>query len=545
MEYSPYLLPFVISALVVAGMLVVALMHWREPPAPWFAGTLLCLLVWTVAYVAELSVGSLSGKLLWAEVQFFAILPQPVFWYLAVRAIVGAPPPRRWIAAGLWLACGALIAVTVTDPNDLFRGAPSLAQAGPLRVLDADYGPAYYALVIPFQFAVLTASLVVLVRSARQTHGVFRQRALILIVATLLPMVAGAVYAAGLLPWANYNPVTAVVTVSALLCGWAYWRYRLFDLAPLARAAVIEHLTDAVLVLDLRGRLVDFNPAATRVVPGLMREALGRSVEDVFAFAPAVLGRLGQLAPGGWEVPLAPAAGTAADAADEDQGAHAVAVPDASAAGGPAAGLRHFSLTLTPVLGRDGRPRGSALLLHDVTRTVRLLSEVRRLASTDELTDLLSRRGFFALAERELERARRRAQPLTVLLFDLDDFKMVNDVYGHAAGDELLRAVAAVCREQLRPYDILGRVGGDEFCVALPEEAPHDGETVAERLRAAVAGLRVAVGGALLQTTISIGLAGASVVTDETVAGLLEAADMALYEAKRAGRDGVRVSGPR
>jgi diguanylate cyclase (GGDEF)-like protein len=545
MEYSLHLLPFIVSALVVAGMLVVVLFRWREPPAPWFAGTLACLLVWTVAYVVELSVVSLDDKLLWADVQFFAILPQPVFWLLTVRAIVGAPRLPRWMVAGLWLACATLITIVVTDPKDLFRGAPSLAWAGPLHVLDPDYGPAYFALVVPFQFALLSAALVVLVRSARQTHEVFRRRAFILIVATLLPMVVGAMYAADLLPWTNYNPVTAVVTVSAVLCGWAYWQYRLFDLTPLARAAVIEHLADAVLVLDVRGRLVDFNPAAAQVVPGLAGEALGRPVEEVFAFAPGVLACLRHLASGGWETQLAPAVDSTTDD-DGGESARVVVVPAARARNGdPAGGSGHYSLTLTPVLSRGGRRRGSALLLHDVTRTVKLLSEVRRLANTDELTDLLSRRGFFALAERELERARRHALPLTVVLLDLDNLKMVNDVYGHAAGDELLRAVATVCREQLRSFDVMGRLGGDEFCAALPDDGPGEAAMVAERLRAAVAGLRVSVGGSLLQTTISIGLAGASVVTDETVVGMLEAADAALYEAKRAGRDRVVARGRR
>ena len=545
MDYSSQLLPFVISALVVAGLLVVALRHWREPAAPWFTGTLVCLLVWTVAYIAELSAVSLGDKLAWADVQFFAILPQAVFWFLAVRAIVGAPRLPRLVTAALWLACAFLLVVVLVNPAQTFRGAPSLAVAGSLSVLAADYGIAYFALLVPFQFGLLAAALVVLVRSARHTHGVFRQRALILVVATALPVVVGALYAADLLPWSDYDPATAIITISAVLCAYALWRYRLFDLAPLARAAVIEHLTDAVLVLDVRGRVVDFNPAASLVVPELTQRSLGLPVEQVLARAPEVLARLGDLGPGDLtarpELVADRAGPPLAGTADEEDGEDVVTVPARAASGGAQEDGRRYSLSLAPVLSPVGERVGTALVLHDVTRLMQLLRQVQRLAGTDELTDLLSRRRFFGLAEREVERARRHCLPLSVLVFDLDDFKLVNDVYGHAAGDDLLRAMAATCREQLRPFDIVGRVGGDEFCALLPHDGPEEGEKVAERLRAAVAGLTVVVSGSLVRTTLSIGVASSEGVTDETVAGLLEAADAALYEAKRAGRDCVRV----
>ena len=543
MDYSSQLLPFVISALVVAGLLVVALRHWREPAAPWFTGTLVCLLVWTVAYIAELSAVSLQDKLAWADVQFFAILPQAVFWFLAVRAIVGAPRLPRLVTAGLWLVCAALLVVVLVDPAGTFRGTPSLAVAGSLSVLAADYGIAYFALLVPFQFGLLVAALVVLVRSARHTHGVFRQRALILVVATLLPLIVGALYSADLLPWSDYDPATAIITISALLCAYALWRYRLFDLAPLARAAVIEHLTDAVLVLDVRGRVVDFNPAAALVVPELTDQTLGLPVEQVLARAPEVLARLGELAPGDRTARAEPADAAAPSvpgSADEDDGEDVVTVPARAADGGAQGEGRRYSLSLAPVLSPSGGRIGTALVLHDVTRLMQLLRQVQRLAGTDELTGLLSRRRFFGLAEREVERARRHRLPLSMLVFDLDDFKLVNDVYGHGAGDDLLRAVAATCREQLRPFDIVGRMGGDEFCALLPHDGPEEGEKVAERLRAAVAGLTVVVSGSLVRTTLSIGVASSVGVTDETVTALLEAADAALYEAKRAGRDRVR-----
>lgn len=100
-------------------------------------------------------------------------------------------------------------------------------------------------------------------------------------VATLLPMIGGALCVLGALPWRDYDPATALITVSALLAGYVLWRYRVFDVALLARDAVIERLADGVLVLDTTGRVVDFNRAASRLFPELTQAALGHPVEAV------------------------------------------------------------------------------------------------------------------------------------------------------------------------------------------------------------------------------------------------------------------------
>jgi diguanylate cyclase (GGDEF)-like protein len=547
LAHTQQILPFVVSAVVVAVLLAVTLRRRREPAAPWFVATLVCLFVWTVGYILELSSVRLEAKLFWANVQFFGIVPLSVCWFLAVRTVVGAPPLPRWIVPALWAPCAALLAVIVVNPAGVFRDHPDLTYAGTLTMLHADYGAAYYGLLVPFQFGLLVAILVLLVRGAVHGQAAYRRRALLLLVATLLPMIAGSLYAAGLLPWSDYDPAMAVVTASVVLCACALSQYRLFDVAPLARDAVFEHLADAVMVLDGRGYVVDFNPSAERLFAALDSAALGQPVEEVLARHEALVSALHRRAPAGWAG--AHAAGPEPDGVVEEAPEEAASddVVVVVRLGDPACDCdeieRHFALALTPVTNRAGDRVGSAVVLHDVTRTVRLLSKVQHLASTDELTGLLTRRRFFALAEQELQRARRHGLPLTVLLCDLDRFKMVNDVYGHAVGDEVLRAVATMCRSRLRSFDLLGRFGGDELCAVLPHDGPGDAAAVAERLRGAVAGLSVWSGGTLVHTTVSIGVASVGSVGTETVQSLLEAADAALYEAKRLGRDrvGVRV----
>jgi diguanylate cyclase (GGDEF)-like protein len=168
----------------------------------------------------------------------------------------------------------------------------------------------------------------------------------------------------------------------------------------------------------------------------------------------------------------------------------------------------------------------------------RLFGEVHRLATTDGLTDVFNRRHFFELAEREAQRVRRTLRNTAAIMFDLDHFKKVNDSYGHAAGDEILRMVAQRCRENLRVVDILGRYGGEEFAIILPETDLQTALHIAERLRQRIAEKLVVTGHLTIAITISLGVSAANSAT-LNVATLLNQADAALYRAKQAGRNCV------
>jgi diguanylate cyclase (GGDEF)-like protein len=169
-----------------------------------------------------------------------------------------------------------------------------------------------------------------------------------------------------------------------------------------------------------------------------------------------------------------------------------------------------------------------------------LYEQVQQLAITDELTGLSNRRGLFQLGQREVERALRFKRPLTAIMLDIDHFKDVNDSYGHPAGDRVLRALTECCRENIRTIDVVGRYGGEEFVLLLPETDLTDAIQVAERLRVSAASASVSFGREYLRFTISLGVA--ELTPDiPNLAALIERADQAQYLAKQSGRNRVRV----
>jgi diguanylate cyclase (GGDEF)-like protein len=178
------------------------------------------------------------------------------------------------------------------------------------------------------------------------------------------------------------------------------------------------------------------------------------------------------------------------------------------------------------------------LLEHEVFERRQLEVDLRRLATTDGLTGALNRSEFLVSAQRAMEAKQGTGQKIVVLMVDADHFKAINDRFGHAGGDCALRHLVTSLRAGLRETDLVGRLGGEEFAVLLPDTQPRPAGMVAERLRARVADAPVAFGDRLIPMTISIGLA-IQLETDRSIEQVMARADEALYRAKGSGRNRV------
>lgn len=167
-----------------------------------------------------------------------------------------------------------------------------------------------------------------------------------------------------------------------------------------------------------------------------------------------------------------------------------------------------------------------------------------RLATEDTLTGLPNRRHFFDVAETCLLQSRRYGNPMTIGLLDLDNFKQINDTYGHSAGDEVLRVMADILRQVLRDSDTPARIGGEEFAVILTSTSLEDAVNALERIRATLSLTPITIGNRTLHATVSIGAVQWHEDEHENVHSLLMQADSALYRAKRRGRNRVEIHHP-
>jgi diguanylate cyclase (GGDEF)-like protein len=185
----------------------------------------------------------------------------------------------------------------------------------------------------------------------------------------------------------------------------------------------------------------------------------------------------------------------------------------------------------------------SARLLVTQNRLLVAKEALRREASRDGLTGLWNRKAILAILERDLLRAERDQQPVGLIMIDVDHFKAINDSRGHAAGDSVLRIIASGIAAVVRPYDSVGRCGGEEFLIVAPGCGMTETVELAERVRCHIAGCSINAGGSHVQVSLSLGVATAQTAAE--MEKLLLAADTAMYQAKNAGRNRVEPSAAR
>ncbi len=326
------------------------------------------------------------------------------------------------------------------------------------------------------------------------------------------------------------------IATAALLIALAVWRTRkLMRQGEAAEAALdtereraritLSSLGEAVVTTDAAG-LVDFiNPAAERLLSVSAEIARRARLSDLFTLRRSETGDrpegfLGRILSGECvdlgTLTLKP----------KHEGLRTVPV----------------SLVGAPLRER-GRISGAVLVLHDMTREHEFIARLSWQASHDPLTDLANRRVLEERLERALAGLAERPSDHVLMLLDLDQFKLVNDTCGHAAGDALLQQVSTALSGVLRPGDLLARLGGDEFGVLMEDLEPAHAAETAERLRRTLADLAFAWDGRPFNITVSIGMVQLS-HPGITLAEALQAADVACYTAKEKGRNRVQTSQP-
>ncbi len=308
----------------------------------------------------------------------------------------------------------------------------------------------------------------------------------------------------------------AVAIIATLM---SHWKARV-DAALRAQLSFQDALFDTlpipIFARDRDGGFVTCNKAYERYFGANRSSLVGKSVFDVF---PADLAKSYQ----------------AADQqvlAGEGNKTYEIGVVAADGS------KRQVIIDKACYLGADGSAAGIVGTVVDITDREIMERELWRLATTDPLTGVGNRRHFLSLAEAELAKVHRHGRPLSVVTFDIDFFKQINDRFGHGVGDDVIKAVAETCTSVSRDIDVAGRMGGEEFALLLPESDLAAAMEVARRLHQRIRDIHIATDKGELTVTASFGVTQVRAV-DKDIDVALRRADQALYEAKETGRDKV------
>jgi diguanylate cyclase (GGDEF)-like protein len=467
---------------------------------------------YSFGYVWELWSGGLGPMLMAIRFEYLGIAFIPSLWLLFCLSYAGHRPSRAVHCIVLLYSVLTWCVVATAPFHSLYYVGLNVRVDGPFPILAFGRGPWYYVHQAYLWASVLAGDAVLLL-FLRTAPRAFKGQILLVLVATVFPLAMNAVYLSGAVPYGlDVGPLSFFFSFALLAL--ALFKFHFLDLMPFAREKVLEALEDGVLVVDAEDRLVDSNPAA-RGIFGESALKNGRSLGELCGQFPA----------------LSPFLGTDAREAE-------FSIERGSG------DSRRYRARACPIGERQKRRLGTAFLFTDVTKTAELVARLDILASTDGLTGLFNRRHFFELAQRELDFVRRSWRPICVCIADLDHFKEVNDRYGHAAGDEVLREAALRFRACLRSTDLVCRYGGEEFAFLFPDCGMEAGVRAAERLREALASAPVEACGERIAVTGSFGICGLSPASCGALDLLFGRADEALYRAKEEGRNRVVQAEP-
>ena len=499
----PYLAAYLLAAVLMAA---VGAYSWTRRKAR--GGVLLVLFCFVASYWCAVNVLlhlglDLETAVFLTKIEYVANVVVPPLGFLMVTTIFGSPLlVGRWRVAILFApAFLTLVAHWSNSLHYLYYTNYELS-TDPFPVLQAAHGPLWYV-HISYQYLLMVGIIVFLIWQVATSTPYGRRQAVVILVCILLPGIGNVIYVVGLSPVANLDTTPLTMSLVACAFAWALYRYNLLDILPVARAKVFDGLRDPVIVLDGESRIVDLNPAAEQLTGQAADSLVGSDASEALV--------------------------------DHSELVASLADPSARETRVHRDGREHFfEMLVTDLVDDEDKASGRLVMLHDVSARKRLENELTLLATTDELTGIANRRQLVELGVTEFARARRHGRGLSVLVLDLDHFKSVNDRHGHDIGDAVLRSIAAAFRPQLRAEDLIGRLGGEEFCAVLPDTGPAGAGEAAERLRSAASEVEIVE--APVKVTVSVGIASLS-SRDDTFHDLLKRADQALYQAKSAGRD--------
>lgn len=505
-----------LSGLLVFSSLFLAVLTYyaysrREAPGNLpFAGFTAAAAIYSFGYGVELSCHTLEAILLCNKIQYVGVAYIPLFSILFAVQYTGS---QRWLPKPV-IGCMVLLSTTTllldwtNSYHRLYYPNMRLDRHGSLTTIFFEKST-WYGIQLAYLHGCVLVSNILLLKKWLHSPRFFRQQSATVFMASLIPWLACFVYVFEASPFnLDLSPFALILTGSLLALG--LFRYQILDITPVARDRIFETMKEGVLVFDHQNRLIDFNPAASSILPDLSSSQIGMKVESLFVPYPSLRQQI--------------------ESTDSSMESIELNIKTDS-------DCRYYQSRLTPIVHRTGKQMGKMIVLNDITQHVDLLEKINRIAATDELTGIYNRRYFMRLAQEELYRADRYGRPVSLIIWDMDHFKQINDTYGHIIGDRVLQTAVNICRDFLRESDILGRFGGEEFIILLPETPPTMALDIADRLCKRIAIQPIDTDISSLNATASFGVFGMDVINDINLEVLVKKADKALYQAKNSGRN--------
>lgn len=358
---NEYLLnPFSFSLIITAlSSLFAAVYVWVRRPAPGatpLAAFLFGATLWSAGYAFEIASTTLTAKLFWVRIEYIGIVLAPTMLLFLVLQYTGKDAIfRPWQKLLFGIEPVVVLLLLWTNPaHALIWQSWELVFDGTLYSIEKTYGIGFW-IHTAYSYLILVAGVFLLLQTYRKASSIYRAQTGIMLMGTLVPWVANALYIFGLNPFPQLDLTPFAFTLTGLILAWGMFRYKLFNITPIAREVIIESLADGVIVLDLDAHILDINPAARKIINLSDDEIIGKSASEVLSAWPELIEQFSDI-----------------DRADTQ-----ISLADGDI-------KRYFNLRSSPVHDRRGKLTGSTVLLRDITDNRLAQEQLRRLSRAVE-----------------------------------------------------------------------------------------------------------------------------------------------------------------
>ena len=513
-----------LCTVLTLGLAVLSARRKAFPAQYYYVAMLLASAWWSAAAGLEVWSSSAAAKVLWAQLAWLGIMAVPSFWTLFVWSYVKGyyqPPTWRW-QLGLWSMPLLTVLIALTNDAHHWMYTSTLpVSSAPGAAIAYQHGPWFYIAAL-FMYGYMTLSMLVILNALARASQLHRLHYVGLAIAMSVPWLVNASYVTGLVTLFDFDPTPFSFLFMGSIFYWLIRHRYLFDLLPIAHDVLLDAMPDAVLVINEAKQIAQLNRAA-QALPQMPANATGLPL--------ARLDYLSSILPLLWdkELPVE----FEINLGDAYYDLRSVTVYYQQQPIGLLLVLRNITHHKMIQLELQ---QALILLEEQLDSNVSLQQQLHEAAIHDPLTGLHNRRFLDEITPSLLANAARKQQKLSLAMIDLDYFKAINDQYGHAAGDTVLRHVARLLQQHLRQSDFIFRIGGEEFLVLFPDTSAEQVSQQTEVWRDLLRQQPPLIDGQPLGVTFSAGIAEQSADQHSLELAVLHA-DQALYQAKANGRN--------
>lgn len=478
-----------------------------------FSLLMLFTTLWTVFYLLGYSSATLEGKIFWLRIKYIPSVITPLLWlYFSLEFTQST----RWLrnrTLRVILSIYVLITWLVvfsSDGHGMMWQEVWIEAGEPEELVTHGF---YFWVYLAVTYLALFASFVVYARFYTRVASIYKKQALTMMLGSAFPVAASVLFLFFNLDFIPHLDESILFFLLAeVLFGWSLFGYRSFELIPVANEIIIRNMTIGVLVFDQHNKIIEVNPMAQKLLNIRENQVVGKPALQIFGDKDDIF----------VINDLQSEVETEIESHDFEE-------------------VRYFSIHQSPIYNQKRTFLGRVLLITDITERKKHENMLRNFATYDEMTSVFNRRHFFTLAEKELLRAKRYNRSITVVLFDIDNFKHFNDIFGHFLGDSVITHVAQTIKKVLRDSDLFARYGGDEFIILFPEISKECSIKAVNRLREIISKSIYHEGNQEFPVTLSYGIAHWDAIDDQNLEQIIHHADLALLNAKKQGRDMYKI----